>query len=414
MVIALLLTALKQGIPLSYVPGISYWEDGIIRRNGPRFLAVPQEEMDYLPIPDFGLVRFAQIKFFPLQRTRGCSGKCRFCRVRTAPRFISPERFLAILQVAISQGKKRREFFFVDDRSEEDLEGFRQVLTGIILLRQNGIRLRIFTQNRLSLGEDSVTLQLMHDAGVEMAAVGCESPIPAELKAMQKPIDYPEKMVEWVRAFSRHGINVHMMLIFGYPIPPHIKEPLLDENGKPMSAKKRGRFFTSFIRKARPAYVQVLLFTPIPGTPDWKYLESQDRIRKDIGWEYFDGTHLVFIPDEGLNPVELQNEPVKLMRKFYAFRFFWMFGRFSLLLRLVRVVLVIFSIPFVWLFALPLTFRLEYGYKKWFRVTWKKPIRIFRNAIKYLQAQWIILDWRKYFKLSGFISYWDRLTDKKG
>ena len=413
MTITLLLTALRNNTPLSSVPGISYWNNGSIKRNGPEFLTVPQEEMDFLPIPDFGLVRYAKLKFLPLQRNKGCSGKCRFCRVNTEPRFISPERFLEILQVVISQGKRRREFFFVDDRSEEDFEGFRQILEGIIQLReQKGIRLRIFTQNRLSLGEDPATLQLMHEAGIEMAAIGCESPIPAELKAMRKPIN-PKKMVEWVRAFSNHGINVHMMLIFGYPMPSHVKELVLDEKGNPMSVKKRGRHFINFMRKARPAYAQILLFTPIPGTKDWDDLESQGRIRKEIGWKFFDGTHLVYIPDEGLDPVQLQKEPVKLMRKFYAYRFLWMFEHLSLLLLSIRVAIVTLSTPLVWLSELPFTYRPEYGYEKWFRVTWQKPKRVFRNAIKYLLAQWIILDWRKYFKLSGFMGYWEQLTNKK-
>lgn len=406
-----LLVALHNGLALSSVPGISYWEDGTIQRNGPRFSVIPQEDMDFLPIPDFGLVRYARIKIYPLQRTRGCSGKCRFCRVRTVPRFVSPERFMEHFQVTVSRGA--RNFFFVDDRSEEDLAGFRECLRRIIYLReQRRLRTKITTQNRLSLGEDSATLKLMGSAGIETVAVGCESPIPEELKAMRKPIDYPEKMVEWVKAFSQHGLNLHMMLIFGYPMPKSFEGPLRDKNGDILTAAKRSRIFWQFIRKAKPATLQVLFFTPIPGTPDWYSLDRRGRIRKDIGWEYYDGLHLVYVPDDGLDPGGLQKAVEGIMQKFYAFRPFWMFERFSLFLHLLRIALITLSTPLIWVSELPASYRAGYTVKKWFRAAWKKPRQRFLNSIRYFKAQLIIVIHKKNSRLSSFKDYWSRLTQK--
>ncbi|MBM3255873.1 MAG: B12-binding domain-containing radical SAM protein [Candidatus Moranbacteria bacterium] len=396
--------AVRSGQPLSAVRGISYWDKGEIKRNGPRFPLIPRERMDLLPAPDFGLVDYAKIKIFPLQRTRGCSGKCRFCRVRTPPRSISPRRFLEQVEMVVGQGGRR--IFFVDDHFEGDLRGARAVLKRLALLRERRIKLRITTQNRLSLGDDPETLRLMSEAGVETAAVGCESPIPKELRAMQKPIDHPEKMVEWVRAFSQQGINLHMMLIFCYPMPPFLGESPNGKSDELLSAKARSRLFWRFIKNARPATLQVLLYTPIPGTPDWKLLENGGRIRRDMGWEYYDGTHLVFKPDEGLNPLEVQREIEWLMRRFYAWRIIWMFGRFSLLIHLAKVGIATVSMPFVWASELPFVYRGGYGFKRWFRTAWEKPVRKFRNAINRFSAQWIILDWMKQFKLSKFKEYW--------
>lgn len=412
--ISLLLTTLRNGASLSSVPGISYWNKDSIVRNDPKFLTVPQEEMGLLPIPNFNLVRYAKIIFLPLQRTRGCSGNCRFCRVRTNPRYISPKRFLEIMKVVISQDKGRREFFFVDDRSEEDLPGFRQVLKGMIQFREEeGVKLRGFAQVRVTLGKDGETLELMHQAGIEMVAVGCESPIPAELKAMRKPISNPEKIAEWVHGFTKHKINVHMMLIFGYPMPPGVEKPLRDENGELLTVKKRSRYYVKLFRKSKPSFVQVLLFTPVPGTPDWEYLEKQNRIRKDIGWEHFDGTHLVYIPDEELDPIELQNEPVRLMGKFYSSRRLWMFTRLFLLWHCVRFALVTLSTPFLCVWELPFAYRPGFGLKKWFQTAWQNPLRVFRRALKYVQAQWIMLDWKEYFKESDFMKYWERVSQQK-
>ena len=395
-----LLIALNEGLPLFSVPGISYWESGFIKRNGPRFPIISQEDMDNLPIPDFGLVRYAKIKIFPLQATRGCSGKCRFCRVRSIPRFISPARFQEIFEFTASRGA--RKFFFVDDRSEEDLTGFQERLKKLIWLRTyRGLKFEITTQNRLSLGEDTATLKLMREAGVDAVAVGCESPIPEELKAMKKPID-PKEMVACVKAFAKQGLNLHMMLIFGYPLPKNVPGPLLNEKGELLTVKKRAAIFWNFIRKAKPATLQVLFYTPIPGTPDWYSLQKQGRIRQDISWEFYDGLHLVFLPDEGLDLKELQKTVERIMQKFYAFRPFWMFERFSLLLHVVKIGLVTISMPLIWLMELPASYRSGFTLKNWFRTAWQKPKKLFKKSIIYFKAQWIIIVHKKNSRLSNF------------
>ena len=117
-----LLEVLKEKISLENIPGISYWSENQIKRNGPEEILVEQDMMDSLPHPDFNLLRYVKIEMYPVGRTRGCDGKCRFCRVKCEPRSISPERFLEQLVVLVS--KDVRKFFVVDDRSEQDLNGF--------------------------------------------------------------------------------------------------------------------------------------------------------------------------------------------------------------------------------------------------------------------------------------------------
>lgn len=392
LIIPNLLRALQNDGPLSEIPGISYWEEKKIKRNGPRFLTVPQDEMDQLPFPDFGLVRFAKIKIFPLQRTRGCSGKCRFCRVRSSPRSISPQKFLEQVEITSSLGG--RDFFFVDDRSEEDREAFREVLRGLKSFRKRRkVEINITTQNRLTLGEDTETLTLMKEAGVTTVCIGFESPIAEELRAMQKPIDYPEKMAELAHNFKKKGLFTHAMMIFGYPS----REPIMDENGKPLSIKKRAEIFWEFIKKIKPDTLQVLLYTPIPGTPDQKFLENQGRLY-DFSWDLADGTHVLFQPDSGINPEELQEEAIKLMRKFYAYRrLLWRFGRVALAARALHLALISATLFFLWIADLPFCGRAEMSIRKWFRSK-----RIFRNAIKALQGQWIVVSWLKSFKDSDF------------
>jgi radical SAM superfamily enzyme YgiQ (UPF0313 family) len=171
-----ILTALRNDDSLSGIPGISYWSGGQIKRNGPTEIYVPQEMMDKLPDPDFGLIRYSVIRIFPLGRTRGCDGKCPFCRVKCQARSISPPRFLEQIIVLISKGANH--IFITDDRSEQDLDGFIYWLKGLgEFMRVRRPRVSITTQNRLSLAEHPEVLQLMRDAGVKNVAIGYESPI---------------------------------------------------------------------------------------------------------------------------------------------------------------------------------------------------------------------------------------------
>ena len=49
-------------------------------------------------------------------------------------------------------------------------------------------------------------------------AIGFESPIAEELKAMDKRLK-PEEMIALSRLYSRAGFFIHGMFIFGYPVP---------------------------------------------------------------------------------------------------------------------------------------------------------------------------------------------------
>ncbi|KAA0234656.1 MAG: hypothetical protein JJLCMIEE_02220 [Acidimicrobiales bacterium] len=380
--IGTLLTALRDGHSLENISGISYRRGTEILSN-PGEAQVPQEMMDRLPDPDFALVRYANIKIFPVGRTRGCDGRCRFCRVKSGARWISPQRFLEQLIVLSSKGARR--FFVIDDRSEQDLPGFEHWLRGLAEIKKDRkLRLDLTTQNRLSLAERPEVLELMRQAGVKTVAIGFESPIPAELRAMRKPLK-PSKMLEWSREWKRHGFFVHMMLIFGYPLPPHAR----DHAGEGaqllrMSARERARHFRRFIRRVRPDTLQALLYTPLPGTEDREFLEQEGRIYP-FGWEYYDGTWLLFEPDEGAEPAELQREAINLMRAFYAFPWLWRFKTTSLVLHLARIGLVTISLPLAW----PIV-----GWGRWHR--------LWRDSKRRFQGHLVVLAWLKNFRKTGF------------
>jgi len=389
-----LMTALRDDKSLENIHGISYRVDNQIKRNSPDEIYIPQEMMDSLPHPNFNLVRYAIVSLYPAGRTRGCSGKCTFCRVKCQPRWTSPERFFEQIMILASKGAKH--IFITDDRSEEDREGFIKFLQLCAQARQEGrLRIGMTVQARLSAAQHPDLLKLMWDAGINNVCIGYESPIPIQLAAMKKPIR-PQEMLNWTKIWKSYGFAIHMMLIFGYPLSPEARRRL-QEQGKSfrMSAKEMAQIFWKFIKQANPHTLQVLMYTPLPGTEDRKFLEDEGRLLP-LGWECYDGMLLAFVPDEGIDPEELQKEYIKLMRKFYAFRYLWPLGFVPLIIHAINVGFVTISYPFV---------RPIIGSRPW--------SRIWRNSLRRFGANIIVLAWLKQFRQLHFTEKLRSLISRK-
>lgn len=407
-VIVPLLEALAANTPLTSIPGISYHHHGAIRRNSPEFVSVSQPELEALPDANFDLVRYARLKVVPISRTWGCSGRCRFCRVRQAPRARSPQRFVGEIKALVSKG--HRQFFVVDDRVEEDLPGFTAWLQQLAAFRegQGGCGLDLTVQARLSLARHPDILQLMRRAGISTVAIGYESPIPEEIWAMRKPV-VPGKMADWTRIWKKAGFFVHAMMIFGYPMPPDRQGPC-GNKGRPLSVRERGEAFWRFLKQTRPDTLQVLLLTPIPGTEDWQALDQAGRIWKRLSWKLWDGLHLVFRPDEGLNPREVQHEVMRLHQKFYAFSWLGSLGPAALLLHLLRVGVTTVLVPFLWLAGFLTRWPYKGAFTEQCREAWQYPRRLARNARRHFQAYLIFSSVRK--ELRAYEHWLDKMQVK--
>jgi len=289
------------------IRGIAFLEEGrVVRTPDPELLT----EFDDLPMPNFSLVRFARIKFYPIGRVRGCGMNCEFCTVKGKPRYATPERLVE--QIALLyETYGTRHFFLVDDLFGQDrAETLR--LCGMLRDYQKrvGKRFSITVQIRLDKARDTEMLRAMREAGIFMVAIGYESPIAEELKAMDKHLK-PEQMIEQTRIFRREGFRVHGMFIFGYPMREGVKFR--------MTAGERIRKFRRFIRKARVDTVQVLLPVPLPGTEMRERLAKQNRLfpLEHIGWEYYDGNFPLFLPDPPLTPESMRAAVHQIMGRFY-------------------------------------------------------------------------------------------------
>ena len=354
-----LLEALQGKRDLNSVKGIAYQNNGKVVFTPAR---EPLSDFDRLPLPDFSLVRYAKIKLYPVERIRGCGMNCEFCTVKGKPRPASAERLLECFSNLL-EARNARHFFIVDDlfgQQRDETLRFCKMLEAY--QKKVNRRLDTTVQIRLDKAKDPELLLAMRRAGINTVAIGFESPIQEELKAMNKGIR-TEDMISFAKIFHGFGFLVHGMFIFGYPLKK-------GTNFK-MSAAQRVKCFKIFIRKAKIDSIQVLLPGPLPGTELRHRLKKEQRIypKEDIGWEYYDGNFPLFEPDEPLTAETMQVSIRMLMNRFYQFKYMF------------KIALNIFIFPGLLFFL----YNIKFGWKKWYRC-WRNDLLRFGGWIT--MKQW--------------------------
>lgn len=296
-----LISQLASNGSLEQIPGISFKrDDGTVRTNEPYMLE--NTDLDNLPYPDFGLLRFAKIKIYPIGRIRGCGMNCEFCSVKGKPRCASARHFFDLVNWLV-ETRNAKHFFIVDDRLEQDIEEtirfFRMVF------QKYGRQLSFTVQMRLETAKNISLLEIMERAGVRHVCIGYESPIDEDLKTMRKGYS-SLAMVDWTKTL-RNYFWVHGMFIAGYP----------SKQGKSsLSPKEIVRRYKRFIRKAKIDSIQVLLPVPLVGTDLRKRIQDRIFSLELVPWSMYDGNYPCFKP-ENMSVEDLQWIGIKIMKGFY-------------------------------------------------------------------------------------------------
>lgn len=322
-----LIQALEADEDLELVPGLAFMDEETLIETDER---VPITDFSHLPMPDFSLLYGAKVTLYPVSWVRGCGMNCEFCTVKGLPR--APCSDFAFDQFRTYHEKYgAREFFLVDDlfgqRRKSTLELCKHLAD---YQRDEGVEFIITVQIRWDRGKDTELLAAMRACNIRYACIGFESPIPAELKAMQKSVK-PEEMVQYTRKFHDAGFHIHGMFISGYPLinPPETTVLLKDKI----------KAYQSFIRDAKIDTIQILLPVPLPGTDLTLRLREVSAVydEKILDWQYYDGNFPLIEPDGLDSAQDMQNATKTIMSRFYNFGQLWRICFYTLLAPLVWV-----------------------------------------------------------------------------
>lgn len=299
---------------LASVKGISFLDEtGTHIFTGKR---KPIDDLDELADPDLTLIKFLEKRWscVPINRGRGCNWNCEFCVVnKRYGKYKCASVDTALRQVIKYADLGYRQFFFTDDNfaqnAAEAIELCRKIGD---YKRKFNKKIELIVQVRSEVAENVELIEAMHFAGVSMLAIGYESPINEELRAMRKGVT-AEKLIARSKILSDY-FYIHGMFIFGYPLKNHW------DAGWYMTVKQRAKRYRAFFKKSGIDTIQVLNAVPLPGSELRERLEREGRLLplSMVNWDKYDGLFLCYDsrPD-GLDPFDLQNMPSLLMKKRY-------------------------------------------------------------------------------------------------
>jgi radical SAM superfamily enzyme YgiQ (UPF0313 family) len=299
---------------LAAVSGISFLDE-----NGSYVKTCRRQsigDLDELADTDLTLVKFLKKRWsaIPINRGRGCNWNCEFCVVnRQYGRYKSASVEKALRQVIKYSDLGYKEFFFTDDNFAQNPD------EAIALCRTIGDykrkfrkKIDIIVQVRTEAAENDELIEAMRLAGVTTLAIGYESPINEELRAMRKGVTV-EKLIARSKKLANY-FYLHGMFIFGYPAKKNVPESAF------FTIKQRAEFFKKFFKKSGIDTIQLLNAVPLPGSELRARLENEGRLLplSKVGWDKYDGLFLCYDPrPDGLDAFELQNMPKMLMKKKY-------------------------------------------------------------------------------------------------
>jgi radical SAM superfamily enzyme YgiQ (UPF0313 family) len=140
----------------------------------------------------------------------------------------------------------------------------------------------------IKIAEDDELLDLAVKSGCKGLLIGFESVTQETLNSMHKTFNNANKFVEIVKKLHDKGIGIQGTFVFGFET---------DDT----DVFKRT---VDFVNKVKIDLPRFSAYTPFPGTPTYKNLDSQGRLLSK-NWLLYDAQHVVFKPAK-MSPEQLQ------------------------------------------------------------------------------------------------------------
>ncbi len=188
--------------------------------------------MSSSPTPAYELVDMEAYASASIQTTRGCPFDCDFCSVIALNghgRTKSSGQVIEELDTLYNTGY-RGAVFIVDDNFLANRRKAKKILSEIIDYQiERDYPFNFCTQVDIGLSKDEELMELMRDAGFDMAFIGFESPDEEVLRNIGKEQNMRINLVDAVRKIQSYGMEVTAALMVGTDNdPPDICDKIFD------------------------------------------------------------------------------------------------------------------------------------------------------------------------------------------
>ena len=246
---------------------------------------------------------FRNKRYLPIglvETGRGCRFPCEFCAIQTFfQRSYRVRPVGDVIRELEGLRASRKLFFFVDDNFAGQIDDRRELLSALARLS-----LRWITQMSIHAAHDESFVRQLARSGCRGVLIGFESLNEANLLLMHKRFNTMRSGYAGALANLRqHGIGVYGTFIFGYE---HDTADAFAEAVEFAQAQKM--YLAAFNH-----------LTPFPGTPLYRRLQDEGRLRFDAWWLdlRYRYNELPFVPRQ-LSPEAVTQGCVEARRRFYA------------------------------------------------------------------------------------------------
>ena len=235
-----------------------------------------------------------------IQATRGCPYGCEFCAVTHAPhRRVFRVRPIECVVDEIER-LPQNVFTFLDN-SLTISPGYTKNLFREIINRGINKKFTCFG-NVDTLGRDTELLSLARDAGCVAWLVGFESVSQASLDWVKKKTNVVKEYKSAVSKIHDHGMHVIGSFVFGFD---YDTTRTFDET-------------IDLIKYCEIDVPDIMILTPLPGTPLFERLKNEGRILT-YDWSRYNFEEVVFQP-KNMSAEELLYNSIRVFKELYSMR----------------------------------------------------------------------------------------------
>lgn len=259
--------------------------------------------------PDLSSIRvdrsiFTGKRYLPIglvETGRGCRFPCDFCAIQTFFDRSHRQRPIEDIVAEIQALKRHNKlFFFVDDNFAGNIKTAKPLLKELA-----GLNVRWITQMSMNAAHDEEFLALLNRSGCKGVLIGFESLNPENLRAMKKNFNMMKGGYEQaMKNLRKHDIRVYATFVFGYE---HDTRQSFSDS---VEFAIEQRFYIAAFNH----------LTPFPGTPLYKRLQEEGRLRYEAWWldEAYRYNDVPF-QTKHLQPEDITRLCVQSRKRFYSF-----------------------------------------------------------------------------------------------